>query len=214
MSDFLGEEERTVQRAGRSLAFYIPKPAKQYVEPGDVFKVSTRIENGEIEITARRKIFNFDLNDLKTVVQKHGLKVKYDGEVEGTRIVEAVDDKVLLKAIQSKLEQPLGLIHVVLTARVVDLSPRSYAKGKELIDSFKSKFDISFMPEGDADSVKLLEHPEYYLKDASDLFNRLEMAGKKLTASITVRFDNKRDDLKSLDESFQLVKKLERTIAH
>ena len=208
MSDSLGEEERTVRKTGRSLAINIPKQARQYVEAGDVFKVSTTIENGEMEITARRKIFNFDLSDVKNVAEKYGLKVKYDDEIEGTRIVGLEDDRISLKSMQSKLEQPHGLVHVVLNARLPGLRPQKYEESKKLVESFKSKLDVSFTPEGDANTVKLLEHPEYYLKDGSDLFDRLEKTDKKIDASIIARLDNKRNQLDEVDQSLRLVVKL------
>ncbi|HZW56638.1 MAG TPA: hypothetical protein VFF30_10145 [Nitrososphaerales archaeon] len=213
----MDEEERAVQKAGRSLAFYIPRQAKKYVEPGDIFKVSTRIVNGEMEIVAKRKIFNFDLNEVKMVAEKHGLKVKYDDEVDGTRIVDAADGKISLKSIQSKLEEPYGLIHVVLNARVRNLNPRDYEQSKKHVadSSSMSKFNFSLLPEGDANTVKLLEHPEYYLKkDEFDLFQRLERTGKTIDASITARLDNKRNKLDDIDEAFELIEKLEHTFPH
>ena len=210
--DSFDEEERTVKKAGRTLAFYIPKQAKQYVEAGDVFKISTRIVNGEMEITAKRKVFNFDLNDVRTLAEKHGLKVKYDDEVEGTRIIDASNDKLSLKSMQSKLERPYGLVHVVMSAKLLGVRPRNYEESKKLVDSFKTKFDISLVPEGDANTVKLLEHPEYYLKDESDLFNRLEKLDKKIEVSITARLDNRRNEVNDLDQSLKLVEKLEHTI--
>ena len=212
VSHFLGEENKTVQKAGRTLAFYIPKQAKQYVGPGDVFKVSTRIVKGEMEIVAKRKIFNFDLNDVKVFAEKRGLKVKYDDEVEGTRIVDATNDQISLKSMQSKLEQPYGLVHVVLSGKLLALRPQKYQEGKTLVESFKSKLNISFLPEGDANTVKLLEHPEYYLKDGSDIFKRLDKTGKKVDASITARLDNRKNDMNDLGEAIQLTVKLEDTI--
>ena len=201
-----------MRKTGRALAISIPKQAKQYVEAGDVFKVTTKIENGEVEIIAKRKIFNFDLDDVKDVTEKHGLEVKYDGEVEGTRIVDAEDDRISLKSMQSRLEQPYGLVHVVLNAKLPGLLPQKYEESKKLVDSFKSRFDISFMPEGDANIVKLLEHPEYYLKDLSDFFSQLEKTDKKISASITARLNNRKNGLDDVDQSLQLVERLEREI--
>ncbi|MHB8566446.1 MAG: hypothetical protein ACYC7D_08575 [Nitrososphaerales archaeon] len=203
------EEDRTVKRAGRTLVLYIPKEAKRYIRPGDSFKVSSKIVDGEMQIVARKKIFNFSLGDLKVVSEEQGLEVKYDGEIEGTRIVDYARDRISLKSIQSKFEEPYSLVHATLSAKIIGVSPHDYQEKKKLVDSFKSQYDIFFVPEGDANTVKLLEHPEYYVEGDFDLFDRLEKSNKKIDASIVIRLDNMRNSIDDVIKSFHLVQKLE-----
>jgi len=165
-----------------------------------------------MKILAKRNSFNFDVNDVENVAEKYGLHTKYNHEAEGTRIVIASNERISLKLIQSKLEKPSGLVHVVLNAKIPGLPPRKYEENKKLVDSFKSKFDVSFVPEGDFNIVKLLEHPEYYLKNGTDLFNQLGKMDRKIGASISARLNNRKNDLEDVNQSLRLVDRLEREI--
>ncbi len=70
-----------------------------------------------------------------------------------------------------------------------------YSNVLGMAKKLKKEFDVISLPEGDLDTINLLEDPKRYKLTEKKAIEKLRKIGKKVGVSMTVRFNSKKDTL-------------------
>jgi hypothetical protein len=192
-SHIIVKEEKTLAAGGGSVVFYLPKELRSFLNPGDKVNFQAEMMDGTMRILVEKKIFNFSLQDIKNLAKEFFLQTRYEGNLDGTIVFDAASEYLSLKYLESGLDKPPNLGRVILSTNLSNVDPETYGQlfkvGETL--SRKEGFDLLIQPEGDLDSVNLIEHPENYkLKSQEEAITRLHKAGRKVVFSVSLRGDN------------------------
>ena len=191
-SHVIVKEEKTLAAGGGSVLFYLPKELRSFLNPGDKVNFQAEMMNGTMRILVEKKIFNFSLQDIKNLAKEFFLQTKYDGNLDGSIVFDAASEYLSLNYLESGLDKPPNLGRVILSSNLSIANPESYRRlAKIREDLSKQGFDLLIQPEGDLDSINLIEHPEYYkLKSQEEAIARLQKAGRRVVFSVSIRADN------------------------
>lgn len=206
-SHVIVKEEKTLAAGGGSVVFYLPKELRSFLNPGDKVNFQAEMMNGTMRILVEKKIFNFSLQDIKNLAKEIFLQTRYEGNLDGTIVFDAAREYLSLKYLESGLDKPPNLGRVILSSNLSITNPEAYSRLVKAGEGLsKQDYDLLIQPEGDLDSINLIEHPEYYkLKSQEEAIARLQKAGRKVTFSISIRADNMHYQLDQIKSAmFQL----------
>lgn len=191
-SHVIVKEEKTLAAGGGSVVFYLPKELRSFLNPGDKVNFQAELMNGTMRILVEKKIFNFSLQDIKNLAKDFFLQTRYEGNLDGTKVFDASSEYLSLKYLESGLDKPPNLGRVIVSTNLSITNPEAYSRLVKTGEGLsKEGFDLLIQPEGDLDSVNLIEHPEYYkLKSQEEAIARLSKAGRKVVFSVSLRADN------------------------
>lgn len=191
-SHLIVKEEKTLAAGGGSVVFYLPKELRSFLNPGDKVSLQAEMMNGTMRILVEKKIFNFSLQDVKNLAKEFSLHTRYEGNLDGTIVFDAASEYLSLKYLESELDKPPNIGRVILSTNLSIANPETYRLLVEIGEGLsKQGYDLLIEPEGDLDSVNLIEHPEYYkLKSQEEAITRLQKAGRKVFFSVSLRADN------------------------
>ncbi len=216
-SHVIVKEEKTLAAGGGSVVFYLPKELRSFLNPGDKVNFQAELMDGTMRILVEKKIFNFSLQDIKNLAKEFFLQTKYEGNLDGTTVFDASSEYLSLKYLESGLDKPPNLGRVILSTNLSNVSPETYSQlikfGETL--SKKEGYALLIQPEGDLDSVNLIEHPEYYkLKSREEAIARLQKAGRKVVFSVSIRADNMHYQLDQIKGAMLQLKELQPGLKH
>ncbi|MGI0079516.1 MAG: hypothetical protein ACRECH_07820 [Nitrososphaerales archaeon] len=209
-SHVIVKEEKTLAAGGGSVVFYLPKELRSFLSPGDKVSLQAEMMDGIMRILVEKKIFNFSLQDIKNLAKEFFLQTRYEGNLEGTIVFDAASEYLSLKYLESGLDKPPNLGRVILSTNLSITNPEAYSRLVNAGEGLsKQGFDLLIQPEGDLDSVNLIEHPEYYkLKNQEEAIARLQKAGRKVVFSVSSRADNMHYQLDQLKGAMSQLKKI------
>ncbi len=211
------KEEKTLATGGGSVVFYLPKELRSFLNPGDKVNFQAELMNGIVRILVEKRIFNFSLQDIKNLAKEFLLQTKYEGNLDGTIVFDAASEYLSLKYLESGLDKPPNLGRVILSTNLSNVSPQTYGQLSKVGETLSRKegFDLLIQPEGDLDSVNLIEHPEYYkLKSPEEAIARLQKAGRKVIFSVSLRADNMHHQLDQIKGAMSQLKKMQSGLKH
>jgi hypothetical protein len=210
-SHVIVKEEKTLAAGGGSVVFYLPKELRSFLNPGDKVNFQAEMMNGTMRILVEKKIFNFSLQDIKNLAKEFFLQTRYEGKLDGTIVFDASSEYLSLKYLESGLDKPPNLGRVILSTKLSNVNPEMYGRLVKIGEGFsKQGFDLLIQPEGDLDSVNLIEHPEYYkLKSQEEAIARLHKAGRRAVFSVSVRADNMHYQLDQIKSAMLQLKKIQ-----
>ena len=163
--------------------------------------------DNQIRITAEKKLYNFDLNDIKNLAKHYDLTTEYDRALEDTFVFNAVRNGLSLSYTQSRRES-FAPGYVALSRKLQDLNPESYKRANTLAKELGS-FDVIVRTEGDLDTINVLKEPERYKLKQEEAIELIRKSGKKAGLSLVVRFDNKKNKLEEVGSALDQLTKLE-----
>ena len=215
-SHVIVKEEKTLAAGGGSVVFYLPKELRSFLNPGDKVNFQAEMMNGTMRILVEKKIFNFSLQDIKNLAKEFFLQTKYEGNLDGTVVFDAASEYLSLKYLESGLDKPPNLGRVIVSSNLSITNPETYGRLVEIKEGLsKQGFDLLIQPEGDLDSVNLIEHPEYYkLKNQEEAIARLQKAGRKVVFSVSLRADNMHYELDQVKSAMLQLKEMHSGIKH
>ena len=201
----LVSEERTIARTGGTAAAYIPKELRNYISIGDIVNIRGRIEGDKIVMIISKRLFKFDLDDIKKILLKYDFKNTKEETIGDVEIFQTNNNEISISYTKNLLETTSpGYITVKKVFQNID-----FKKYNDLLKTSKKleEFDVIIRPEGDLDTIKLLRNPNSYQITMKQAFTALEKAKKKISFSVVIRL-NSRDNtvehlqsaIKSLDD--------------
>lgn len=206
------KEEKTLAAGGGSVVFYLPKELRSFLNPGDKVNFQAEMMNGTMRILVEKKIFNFTLQDIKSLAKEFFLQTRYEGNLDGTVVFDAASEYLSLKYLESGLDKPPNLGRVIVSTNLSNVGPETYSQLSKVGETLSRKeggFDLLIQPEGDLDSVNLIEHPDYYkLKSREEAIARIQKAGRKVVFSVSLRADNMHYQLDQIKSASSQLKKI------
>lgn len=219
-SHLIMKEEKTLAAGGGSVVFYLPKELRSFLSPGDKVNFQAELTNGTMRILVEKKIFNFTLQDIRNLAKEFSLQTKYEGNLDGTVVFDAAGEYLSLKYLESRLDKPPNLGRVILSSILSNVTPETYGQLTRIGETLSKKEDeegyhLLIQPEGDLDSINLIEHPEYYkLKSREEAIARLLKARRKVAFSVSLRADNMHHGLDQIKGAMLQLKKMHSEIKH
>ncbi len=196
------EEERTISKGGNTSLLYLPK---EYFTPGE--KVNSQLEidpDGNLKMILTKRLFNFTCDTIKTLLDN--ATVEYDRTVAGTKIFSATQGNITLNC--TKSTRDLEPAYVTLSKRYTEItSVKEYQKLTQFLKELTSKqFDAYIEPEGDLDSINIYKNPQRYkLKNEHEAIDALNQTGRKISFSLTIRFNSKKDSIDQIRSALRLL---------
>lgn len=192
-------EQRKIAKSGGTSVVYLPKEAKELLALGDTVTVKTFLEGRVLRIVIEKILFNFDLQTVRNSLAK-GFDIEYENKLGDILVFVAKKNKTTISYTQS-LNDPKSPAHVIVTRMFSDLSPKQYLEVAKTAGGLRSRFDTVIRPEGDLDTISVLENPaRFELRDVDEAAKRLGDAGKQLGLSIVLRFNSSRDSIEHVQE--------------
>ena len=199
------EEERRIAKGGGTAVLYIPKKC---FAPGDIVRVEVTIVDNQIKLTAEKRLYNFDLDDIRGLAKQYGFTTEYDKELADTLVFNVVRrDGISLSYTQSRREV-MAPGYVALSRKVQDLTPETYRHVNGLAKDLK-RFDVLVRTGGDLDTINMLKDPGRYKLKQDAAIELIRKSGKKVGLSFVVRFDNKKNRLDEVRSALDQLTKLE-----
>lgn len=195
------ERERIVSKGGNSSVLYLPK---EYFTPGE--KLNSRLEidsDGNLTMVLTKRLFNFTCDTIKVLID-NDFNIEYDKTVAGTKVFSANQGALSLNCTKSPKE--LEPTYVSVSRRFDQI--RSVKDYRNLLNILKrllaSNFDAYIEPEGDIEAVQIFKDPQRYkLKDAFEAIAALNDSGRKISFSIIVRFNSKKNNIDQIKNAFK-----------
>jgi hypothetical protein len=190
------KQDRAIARCGNSAVLYLPKG---YFIPGENVKLDIEIDfDGNLKLTLKKCLFNFNCNQLKTKLAKT-FELTSDETQNGTRTVHAQKENLDVDCTCSMQELEPTYVNVSRIFRSVN-SFEAYTALTVLVDKLASKFPGVYVePDGDIDAVKIFKDPKkFHLENEFQAVDLLRKKGKRLNYSVVLRVNSKRCSLKDL----------------
>ena len=198
-------EERRIAKSGGTAVLYVPK---EYFAPGDTVRVEVTIVDNQIKLTAEKKLYNFDLGDIRSLAKQYDFTTEYDKELADMLVFNAIRrDGLSLSYTQSRREA-MAPGYVALSRKLQDLTPEAYRHANSLTKDLK-EFDVLARTEGDLDTINMLKEPERYKLKQDEAIELIRKSGKKVGLSLVVRFDNRKNKLDEVRSAIDQLTKLE-----
>ena len=188
------ERERKVASSGGTVAVYIPKEIKQHFKAGESITIRVELKGKNLVIIVHKSLFSFDLEDIKNLAKEWGLAKKEDAVIGDVQIFEAGKNNISLSFTKNLLEK-LSPAYVSVSFKKTNVDHNGYSNILAKAKKLKKEFDVITMPEGDLDTVNLLNDPKRYKLTEKKAIEALQKAGKKVGISITMRFNSKKNTL-------------------
>jgi hypothetical protein len=199
------EEERRIAKSGGTAVLYVPK---EYFAPGDTVKVEVTIVDNQIRLTAEKKLYNFDLGDIRSLAMQCNFTAEYDKEIADTLVFNAVrKDGISISYTQSRREA-MAPGYAALSRKLQNLTPEAYRHASSLTKDLKG-FDVVVRTEGDLDTINMLKEPERYNLKQDEVIELIRESGRKVGLSLVVRFDNKKSKLDEVKSALDKLANLE-----
>jgi len=196
------EGEKTIGKSGGTEVLYIPKEAKRYISQGDRVKVAVVVTGDEVKITASKKVFNFNLDDIKGLT-KDEFQVRYDKNLGDVLVFEAVKNHTELSYTQS-LRERLAPGYVTITGSFQIPTADDYRRINGYATRLRKRFDVLVRPNGDLDAINLLKDPKHYhLKNQEEAISLLSKSEKEVSLSVVTRFDSTRNRLEDVKSALE-----------
>jgi len=201
------EKERKVASTGGTVAIYIPREIKEHYKAGEPITVSAKRDGKNLVIMVYKLLFNFDLEDIKSLAEEYSLVEKENRVIGDVQIFQAEKNNISLSYTENILEE-LPPAYVTASFKLSNLDYDGYSTVSRYAKHLQKKFDVIVRPEGDLDTINLIKDPEYYKLNRKKAINLLRKSGKKVGASITVRFNSKKNNLDEIKTVLSTLKKL------
>ena len=95
----------------------------------------------------------------------------------------------------------LSPAYVTLSFKKLNLDYDGYEDVLAKVEQLHKKFDVIVRPEGDLDTINLLKDPKRYHLNRKKAIQILKESGRKIGASVNVRFNNKKHTLKDIESA-------------
>ncbi len=142
-----------------------------------------------------KQLNKFDFEDVRRLSKTHGFEIKTDDTIGNVKVYRAIKDKVRLDCTQNLSgEKTINLTIVKLFSNV---DYNHYMKLKKLVDN--AKYSITLRPDGDLDTINILDNPKKYDLDIKKAFTLLKKAKKKIGASLVMKLDNQKNFSNEID---------------
>jgi len=201
------ERERKVASSGGTVAVYIPKEIKEYFKPGESITIRAELKGKNLVIVIHKSIFNFEIEDIRNLAKGYKLIETEKKIIGDVQIFQAEKNNISLSYTENLLEE-FSPGYVTVSFKWSDLDHDEYNDVFAHAKKFQKEFDVIVRPEGDLDTINILKDPKYYKLDRKKAINLLRKAGKKVGASVTVRFNGKKNTLKEIETLLNMFKKL------
>jgi len=201
------EKERKVGGTGGSVVIYIPKEIKKHFKAGEPITVSAKREGKNLVIVVYKSLFNFDLEDVRSLAKEYKLTEKENRVIGDVQIFQVEKNNILLSYTENILEE-LSPAYVTASFKWSNLDYDGYSTVSTYAKQLQKKFDVIVRPEGDLDTINLIKDPEYYKLNRKKAIKLLRKSGKKVGASITIRFNSKKNTLDEIKTVLNTLKKL------
>ncbi|MGA2385409.1 MAG: hypothetical protein ABSG33_02625 [Candidatus Bathyarchaeia archaeon] len=192
-ASIIQKEERCISKGGNSPILYLPS---KYFKPGEKVNFELEVDQkGNLVAVLTKNLFNFTCEGIQEFAKK-SLEVEYDKVVGGIRVLNAVLGSLTLGCTQST--QGLEPAYVTVSRRFTDINSKlDYERLVKAAGKLKSQhLDAYIDAEGDLDSLGVFKAPTRHgLKDNAEAVEVLAETGRKLDFTITVRLDNRENDL-------------------
>ena len=170
---------------------YLPK---EYFTPGEKVCSSLEVDpDGNVRMVLTKRLFNFTCDRVRALIG-NDFNIEYDKVIAGTRVFSAVKGNFGLSC--TKSTRDLEPTYVTVSRRFDKIqSPKDYRSLLEFVKKLKEKsFDAYMEPEGDLDSLNVYKDPQRYgLRNESEAIDALRDSRKKLSFSVIVRFNSKKN---------------------
>ncbi|MBI5146713.1 MAG: hypothetical protein HZA84_05785, partial [Thaumarchaeota archaeon] len=128
--------------------------------------------------------------------------IKEDKTIGVVEIFEAKKQNILLNYTKNVVEQ-LSPAYVVLTTVWKDLNYDQYHNATDKMREFRNTFDVVIRPEGDLDTINILNNPARYKIDTKKAFRLLQNKKKKIGISLTLRFNNTKNTTEEITSAIK-----------
>jgi len=197
---------KKITRGGRGAIITLPKEVMSYITVGDHVEFKAIIEGSVIRIIATKLLFNFELSDIKKLIDENKFEIKYENNLDGIIVLDAVKKNFSLTYTQRSGDTILPA-NVTISTKLSNTDYDTYDHITKLAK--KSNFKMNIRPEGDLDTINVLKDPAYYKLNTKKAFELLQKAKKKLGLSITISFNNKNNTIEEVNAALQELKKLD-----
>ncbi|MEM3186438.1 MAG: hypothetical protein QXQ39_07160 [Conexivisphaerales archaeon] len=202
-------EIKKIAKSGGTLALYVPSKAKEYFAQGDVVNVAVKIVDNQIIMTVEKKLYNFDISDIRSLAKKYDFTVKFDKELAGVSVFYATRrDGISLSYTQSKQEK-IAPGYVALSRKLEVLNPESYRDVNNIAKELNKRFDVILEREGDLDTINILKEPERYKLELDQAIKMITNSGRKVGLALVIRFNNKKNKLEEVNSALDQLRQLE-----
>ena len=184
---------------------YVPK---EYFAPGDTVRVEVTIVDNQIKLTAEKKLYNFDLGDIRSLAEQYDFTTEYDRELADVLVFDAIRKGGLSLSYTQSRREAMAPGYVALSRKLQDLTPEAYTHANSLAKDLK-RFDVLVRTEGDLDTTNMLKEPERYKLKQDEAIGLIRKSGKKVGLSLVVRFDNRKNKLDEVRSAIDQLTKLE-----
>lgn len=196
------ETLKKIEKAGDTAAINVPSEVREYLDEGDEITLRVTIKENLLEFLIRKPLYNFGIADVRKISDEHGFKTNYDSTLSGVTVLESTKDNLTLNYTQNR-EDVVQPAHVAVSKKIPAANHDTY-NNVVLWARPRKHLDVLIKPDGDLDTINILQDPEYYRLTREKAFKLLTESGKRIGVLAMCRFDSKNntvDEIKnSIDE--------------
>lgn len=137
----------------------------------------------------------FEFEDVRRISKTHGFEIKIDDTIGNVNVYRAIKDKMRIDCTQNLSDDKI--INLTIRNLFPNVDYNHYMKLKQLADD--SKYSIILRPDGDLDTINILDTPEKYDLDIKKAFSLLKKAKKKISASLVMKLNNQKNFSNEID---------------
>lgn len=164
-----------VAKSGGTVVLYL---LKEYFSPGDTVEFELDVKDGQVRIIAAKRLYNFDLNDIRKLTNQYDLTVEYDKELVDVLVFNAMRDGLSLSYTQSRSEA-VAPGYVALSRSFQNLDLESYKRVNGFAGELKKRFDVIVETEGDLDTINIMKEPERYKLRQDEAVEAIRKSGRR-----------------------------------